>query len=139
MAFEPTSTSPPHQSANPNKLSQNGLMVAIGIYGFLVLVGFAFGLVTGYERPKPVAIAQTPKEKEQPKEEQQRYDKPLPELEKIGALWKRKSKRGTVYLSGVCHDEKIMVFAVKDEYRQNPKSPHYTIMRSKSEDDDAPF
>ena len=77
--------------------------------------------------------------KEQPPQQQQQYDKPLPELERIGALWKRKSKKGTVYLSGVCHDEKIMVFAVSEEYRKNSKSPHYKIMRSKVSDDDIPF
>ncbi|VTU02655.1 : PSCyt1 [Gemmataceae bacterium] len=40
--------------ANPRKLSENGQMAAIGIYGFLVLVGFFFGIVTGYEKPRPV-------------------------------------------------------------------------------------
>ncbi|WP_439624619.1 c-type cytochrome domain-containing protein [Gemmata sp.] len=39
--------------ANPRKLSENGQMAAIGIYGFLVLVGFFFGIVTGYEKPRP--------------------------------------------------------------------------------------
>jgi hypothetical protein len=66
MAFD-SLDSPPVQPGNSRKLSQNGLMVAIGVYGFLVLVGFAFGIVTGYERPKPAAVAQNPKEKEQPK------------------------------------------------------------------------
>lgn len=74
-----------------------------------------------------------------PPDQEQKYDKPLPELEKIGALWKRKSKKGTVYLSGVCNDEKVFVFSVREEYRQNPKSPHYTIHRSKKSDDEIPF
>lgn len=39
--------------ANPRKLSETGQMAAIGIYGFLVLVGFFFGIVTGYEKPRP--------------------------------------------------------------------------------------
>jgi len=36
-------------------------MAAIGVYGFLVLVGFFFGIVTGYEKPRP-AVAKKEKE-----------------------------------------------------------------------------
>jgi protein TonB len=65
MSFD--SLDSPFRTANSRKLSQNGLLVAIGVYGFLVLVGFAFGIVTGYERPRPVAVAQHSKDKEQPR------------------------------------------------------------------------
>lgn len=73
-------------------------------------------------------------EPQQPQPQQQRG-----ELEKIGALWKKKSKKGFVYLSGVCHDERIMIFPVKEEYKTSEKSPDYNIMRSRANDDEIPF
>ncbi|MBA4067881.1 MAG: hypothetical protein C0501_30110 [Isosphaera sp.] len=59
MTHDPSSLDEPER---PGRLSQNGQMAAIGVYGFLVLVGFFFGIVTGYDSPKPVAKA--PKEKD---------------------------------------------------------------------------
>lgn len=66
---------------------------------------------------------------------------PQGKLEKIGALWKRKSKNGKHYLSGICRDERIMIFPVSEEYRNSDKSPNYTILVSHKEekDEDIPF
>jgi hypothetical protein len=47
-------------------LSQNGQMIGIAVYGGLVLVGFFFGIVTGYDSPKPPIVI-VKKEKETPK------------------------------------------------------------------------
>ena len=37
-------------------LSQDGHMIGIAVYGVLVVAGFAFGVVTGYEAPKPPVV-----------------------------------------------------------------------------------
>lgn len=63
MHSDPLSMDEPVQTGGRRRLSQNGQMAAIGVYGFLVTVGFFFGIVTGYERAKP------PKDKEQAKAE----------------------------------------------------------------------
>lgn len=41
----------------PGRLSQSGHMAGWAAFGGLVLVGFFFGIVTGYETPKPAAKA----------------------------------------------------------------------------------
>jgi hypothetical protein len=51
-------------------------MVGWAVYGGLVLVGFFFGIVTGYDQPKTVVVAKAPKEKEPPKPP----DKPAPKV-----------------------------------------------------------
>jgi periplasmic protein TonB len=48
----------------PERLSQSGQMIGWGIYGSLVVIGFLFGIVTGYERPKTITVAKVAKEKE---------------------------------------------------------------------------
>jgi len=71
MAFEPLSMDEP-TNAEPSgraPLSQDAKMLGIGVYGGLLVVGFFFGIVTGYERPKTVVVTKAaPKEKESPKE-----------------------------------------------------------------------
>jgi hypothetical protein len=59
MSFDPPSLDEP---ARPGRLSQNGHLAGVGVFGFLLLVGFFFGLVTGYDSPKP-AVAKVQKEK----------------------------------------------------------------------------
>jgi outer membrane biosynthesis protein TonB len=46
------------------RMSQNGQMIGIAVYGGLLLVGFFFGIVTGYESPKPVVVAKRDKDKD---------------------------------------------------------------------------
>jgi hypothetical protein len=54
------------------RLSQNGQLIGIAIYGGLVLVGFFFGIVTGYE--KPVVVVK--KDKEAPTPEPSKPEPP---------------------------------------------------------------
>ncbi|HEV3438695.1 MAG TPA: hypothetical protein VG122_15125, partial [Gemmata sp.] len=66
MAFEPfgqTDSSPNsgHMTA-PERLSQSGQMMGWGVYGSLVVIGFVFGIVTGYERPKTITVTKVAKE-----------------------------------------------------------------------------
>jgi hypothetical protein len=84
MAFEslgqsPMATKQPRLTV-PEKLSQSGQMIGWGIYSTLVVIGFGFGIVTGYERPKTVTFSQ-PKEKESPKA----IENPKPESPKAPA------------------------------------------------------
>ncbi|HEV3384417.1 MAG TPA: c-type cytochrome domain-containing protein [Gemmata sp.] len=46
-------------------LSQSGQLLGWGIYGTLLVIGFAFGIVTGYERPKTIAQAKATSDKDQ--------------------------------------------------------------------------
>jgi hypothetical protein len=48
--------------------------------------------------------------------------------EKIGALWKRKSKQGTDYLFGTVNGEGVVVFRVKEKL--SPKSPDYLVLKA---------
>lgn len=52
--FEPDSDA-------PGRLSQHGHMIGWAVFGGLVLAGFFFGIVAGYESPKPAAVARAPK------------------------------------------------------------------------------
>jgi hypothetical protein len=77
----------------PGRLSQTGQMIGWGVFGGLVFMGFFFGVVTGYERPKPpTQVTAAPKEttrveapklpkKEEPKAEPPREDPPPPKKE----------------------------------------------------------
>jgi hypothetical protein len=49
------------------RMSQNGQIIGIAVYGGLLLVGFFFGIVTGYESPKPVSVAKRDKDKDSTK------------------------------------------------------------------------
>ncbi len=61
---------------SPTRLSQTGQMLGWAVFGGLVLIGFFFGVVTGYERPKPpVAVAAAPKENSKPE-----TPKPTPKI-----------------------------------------------------------
>jgi hypothetical protein len=58
-------------------LSQNGQVLGIAVFGGLLLVGFGFGIVTGYESPKPPTVVvkkEKEKEKEQPKPDGPKID-----------------------------------------------------------------
>ena len=59
----------------PERLSQSGRMVGWAVYGGLLLVGFFFGIVTGYERPKTVVVAKAPKEKKPKGEKPEKGEK----------------------------------------------------------------
>ena len=50
------------------------------------------------------------------------------ESEKIGALWKLKSKKGMEYLSGQVNGERVVVFPVQQKWRKT--SPDYQIFKS---------
>lgn len=63
----------PHASA-PEPLSQSGQIIGWIVYGALLVVGFAFGIVTGYERPKTIAVAKATPDKEQTKPETPKSD-----------------------------------------------------------------
>jgi hypothetical protein len=54
------------EDSQPERLSQNGHLLGIAIYGALVLVGFMFGIVTGYERPRSTSVARLTKDSAQP-------------------------------------------------------------------------
>lgn len=70
MRSDPPSTDEPATRPDGSKrLSPNGQTVAIGVYGFLVLVGFFFGVVTGYDRPRPGPVARAERDKDQPRAE----------------------------------------------------------------------
>lgn len=49
-------------------------------------------------------------------------------MNKIGALWFRKSSKGTKYFSGVLNDKQIVIFKVKE--KKSEKSPDYEIFLS---------
>jgi hypothetical protein len=75
----PANTRSPNASiagANPpadaGRLSQNGQLIGLAIYGGLLLVGFFFGIVTGYESP----VVVVKKEKEPPKPEAPKTEPP---------------------------------------------------------------
>jgi uncharacterized protein (DUF736 family) len=50
--------------------------------------------------------------------------------ESVGALWKKTSRRGTQYLSGMINGVAIVVFPVTD--KRGPQSPDYRIFRSEA-------
>jgi hypothetical protein len=68
MAFESLSTADEHAHTTAHepeeRLSQHGQMIGWAVYGSLVVIGFVFGVVTGYERPKTIVVAKATKEKE---------------------------------------------------------------------------
>ena len=98
--------------------------------------------------PEPESPEPEPEEEEQSAAPPERPTMPpprsanndRPKLEKIGALWKRKSRAGNVYLAGVIHDQKVMIFPIKPEFRTSDKSPHYQVMtQAEVSDEDIPF
>jgi hypothetical protein len=54
-------------SDSPSQLSQSGQMIGWAVFGGLVLIGFFFGVVTGYETPKPVLVAKANKDRDKEK------------------------------------------------------------------------
>jgi hypothetical protein len=49
------------------------------------------------------------------------------ESEKIGALWKQKSRNGTDYLTGILNNERVVAFPAK---KTRPNSPDYQVFKS---------
>jgi hypothetical protein len=80
MPFEPIGQSDPLANAkyadNSEPLSATGQIIGWGIYGALVLIGFAFGIVTGYERPKTIAVAKPGTDTDQTKPDTHKADTP---------------------------------------------------------------
>lgn len=70
-------------SDSPGRLSQTGQMIGWAVFGGLVLIGFFFGIVTGYETPKPVSVAKANREKEKDnaKPSETPIPKPTPQLQ----------------------------------------------------------
>ena len=52
---------PAPQTNKPSRLSQNGQMIGWAVFGGLVLIGFLFGVVVGYESPKAVVVERVAK------------------------------------------------------------------------------
>jgi hypothetical protein len=82
MAFETLNTTNPvafdRRPAGKEPLSQNGQMIGWFVYGALLIVGFGFGIVTGYERPKPVTVTKVVKEEVKPEVAKADTPKPAP-------------------------------------------------------------
>src|SRR5579872_5817433 len=82
MPFEPLGQSDQLANAkyadNSEPLSPTGQIMGWGIYGALVLVGFAFGIVTGYERPKTISVAKANTDADQSKPDTHKSDTPKP-------------------------------------------------------------
>ncbi len=49
-------------------------------------------------------------------------------MEKLGALWKRKSKKNVEYFQGNCNNVKIVIFA--NDQKRSAKSPDFLVYRS---------
>jgi hypothetical protein len=49
-------------------------------------------------------------------------------LEKLGALWVKKSKKGTSYFSGVINEQRVVIFKVRE--KRNDASPDYQVFKS---------
>jgi uncharacterized protein (DUF736 family) len=49
------------------------------------------------------------------------------ESEKIGALWKQKSRAGTDYLAGIVNNERVVVFQAK---KKSANGPDYQVFKS---------
>jgi hypothetical protein len=70
-------------------------------------------------------------------------------LEKLGALWIKKSKKGNTFLSGVFGEQRVVIFKVREKRKDN--APDYEIFKSEPApaarpapkpiitDDDLPF
>ena len=54
--------------------------------------------------------------------------------DKIGALWQKETKNGDEYFSGVCEDEKIVVF--RNNYKEKEQQPDFIIYRARWQDRD---
>jgi hypothetical protein len=48
--------------------------------------------------------------------------------EKIGSLWKKVSKKGVSFLSGVINEQRVVVFKVRE--KRNAQSPDYAVFES---------
>ena len=59
--------SEPVEASQP-ATSTGGWLIGWAVFGGLVLVGFVFGVVIGYESPRPVVVAKAPSETPKPAE-----------------------------------------------------------------------
>lgn len=50
------------------------------------------------------------------------------EREKLGALWKRRSKGGTNYLKGTVNGVQVVVFHAREKH--SDRSPDYVVFKS---------
>jgi protein TonB len=70
MAFQSLGPTEPRENSTristSQPLSQSGQLIGWGVYGTLLVIGFGFGIVTGYERPKTIAQAKASPDKDQP-------------------------------------------------------------------------
>ena len=48
--------------------------------------------------------------------------------EKLGVLWKKTSKKGTTYFSGVINEQRVVVFKVRE--KRNENSPDFEVYKS---------
>lgn len=69
-------------ASTSERLSQSGQMIGWGVYGTLVVIGFAFGIVTGYDRPKTITVTKVAKESDSPKPETPKPETPKPDNSK---------------------------------------------------------
>lgn len=61
---------------NSKRLSGSGQLIGWSVFGSLVVAGFVFGVVMGYDRPKAIAIAKAPKEADAPKVDSPKTEAP---------------------------------------------------------------
>jgi periplasmic protein TonB len=59
---------PTAPSDSPSQLSHSGQLIGWAVFGGLVLAGFVFGVVVGYDSPRPVVTAKAKKETPKPAE-----------------------------------------------------------------------
>jgi hypothetical protein len=80
----PLDDSEPEADEDGEGLSQNGQMIGISVFGGLLVVGFFFGVVTGYESPKPpVVVVKEVTKPEPPKPQPKVEPTPPPEPKKV--------------------------------------------------------
>jgi len=47
---------------------------------------------------------------------------------KIGALWRRRSRKGVEYWAGIINEQRVIVFKVRE--KRSDKSPDYEVFKS---------
>jgi hypothetical protein len=52
----------------------------------------------------------------------------LPKLERLGGLWRRKSKQGREYLAGTAGELKILIFPNRE--KRDERAPDFVIFKS---------
>jgi uncharacterized protein (DUF736 family) len=65
--------------------------------------------------------------------------KPYSDTDVIGKLWKNKSKKGNVYLSGYLQvgvDERLRVIGLPNLHKKSTKSPDFVLILKSQEEDE---